>query len=104
MRWLAVEEGTVAAVPLPWEGGSRAAAVAGGGEQLHGLRRGNTQMHKAAGSTEALPYVGLAAPPLKALQFHPDDRGGVGIQLQPKGSKSLYQVFLSGPQSLQHAL
>lgn len=48
-----------------------------------------TPMCKAVGSTEALLYVGPVTPPFKTLQFHPDGKSSVGIQLQPKGSKSL---------------
>lgn len=57
-----------------------------------------TPMCEAVGSTKALLHVGPVTPP---LQFHPDGKSGVGIQLQPRGSKSLYKIL---PQSLQRAL
>lgn len=63
-----------------------------------------TPVYEAVGSTQALLYVGSRTPPFQTLQFHPDGESGVGIQLQPKGSKSLYEIFPSGPQSLQRAL
>lgn len=56
-----------------------------------------TPMCKAVGSTEALLYMGPVTSPFKTLRFHPDGKSGVGIQLQPKGSKSLYEIFPSGP-------
>lgn len=52
-----------------------------------------TPVHEAVGSTQALLYVGPLTPPFKTLQFHSDGKSAVGIQLQPKGSKPLYEIF-----------
>lgn len=40
-----MDQGTMAAVPLPWEARNRGAAAASGREQPHGLYRGNTRTH-----------------------------------------------------------
>lgn len=45
LRCLVVDQGTMAAMPLPWEARNRGAAAASGREQPHGLYQGNTRTH-----------------------------------------------------------